>query len=152
MNAVADELQPTGSRRIHGLDKSALEHKLNDWGNWIEQQSDFEGYPRTDPVAAVLDGIGGGQGGHRILCPDPPARLWSINARILRLPEHEQDAINVWYIPKLKPDGSQWSTAEKCERLKCSEDALYKRLSRARMRLLGVLPLFVGIDCQSEVK
>lgn len=147
MNAVAEDA-PQVARRIHGLDKAALEHKLNDWGNWYEQHSDYEGYPRTDAVAAALEGAGGGQGGHRILCPDPPHRLWSIHQRILRLPEHERIAIDVWYIPRTKEDGSQWSTAEKCERLECSEAALYTRLHRARMRLLGVLPLFPGIDRQ----
>lgn len=213
MNAVADEFATAAPRRIIGLDKAALEHKLNDWGNWIEEHSDYEGHNRTDPIAAALDGVGGGQGGHRILCPDPPHRLWSIHQRIQRLPQHEQDAVQVWYIPtrhteqpieyvvypietplhhegivgiryaaharggsrvgpvegfcteeraidfsmKLKRDveralGRPWTTGEKAQRLGIREDALYQRLHRARMRLLGVLPLFVGIDCQSEVK
>lgn len=225
VNAVATDAAPT--REVHGLDRSAMEHKLNDWGNWIEEHSDFQGYARSDAIAAWLDGAGGGSSGHRILCDVMPARLWSIHQRILRLPEHERDAVWVWYVPTRILDkprlytvveldrqagadvprvwdrdrmiytvehtstrkgrfvivveglgrmgtadsaaeadnrvkvlrraeerafGRQWTTAEKAERLGIEEDALYKRLQRARLRILGVLPLYVGIDRQSEVK
>lgn len=38
--------------------------------------------------------------------------------------------------------GSPWTTEQKASRLGIEIDALYKRLERARNRLLGVLPLF----------
>ena len=38
--------------------------------------------------------------------------------------------------------GSPWTTEQKAERLEITADALYKRLHRAKQRLLGLLPLF----------
>jgi hypothetical protein len=219
MNAVAIDEAPA-ARRVHGLDKAALEQKLADWGDWIEARLDQEGYPQCDAVAAALDGAGGGTPGHRILFPMMPHRLWSLHQRILRLPDHEHAAVVVWYVPAMHIEtprqyvvypqesvidyppfhpftdqvfgiryciyerggsqlgpkdgycsreraenyagaltradartfGSPWTTPEKAGRLGITIDALYQRLHRARLRLLGVLPLYERIDLQSEVK
>jgi hypothetical protein len=222
MNVIADDTKTADAqlRHVHGLDKAALEHKLQDWGDWLEARLDFQGYPQSDAVAAALDGAGGGTPGHRMLCLDMPHRLWSIHQRILRLPEHEHAAVVVWYIPTLRQDkprgfvvvdldrhgdgglprrwmrgdgtsamvheverelsragrfvicvqgigriatadtsaqaelivktlhrqdllafGRRWTTAEKAERLGITPNGLFSRLHRARLRLLGILPL-----------
>ena len=232
MNAVAeDQQQDRRFQRLHGVEKAALEQKLNDWGEWLEARLDFEGYPGSDTTEAARSGAGGRSPGHRVLCPDMPDYLWSINQRILRLPEHEHAAVEAWYIPRLIQDapreylvvdleqtdgtalprrwlesgtmvvevdlantrraelqrfviyaqggakvatadtrpradlllkslrrkddlafGRPWTTGEKAERLGITVNGLFSRLHRARLRLLGLLPLFVGIDCQKEVK
>lgn len=103
MNAVADDTEAR-VRRLHGLEKSALEHKLNDWGHWLEARLDFEGYPQSDAVAAALDGAGGGTPGPRCIYLAMPDRLWSLHQRICRLPEHEHAAVVVWYVPTMRLD------------------------------------------------
>jgi hypothetical protein len=102
MNAcVADNPPASEVRRASGIERSALEQKLNDWGDWLEARLDIEGYPQSDAVAAALDGAGGGAPGHRVLFPFMPFRLYSIHTRILRLPDHEHAAVVVWYVPAI---------------------------------------------------
>lgn len=101
MNACVADTQEAPARRVTGLDKSAMEQKLQDWGDWVEARLDLEGYPQSDAVAAALDGAGGGEPGHRVLFPFMPFRLYSLHQRILRLPEHEHAAVVVWYVPAM---------------------------------------------------
>jgi hypothetical protein len=141
LNAVVDEeLHPR--RQIHGHDRSWLESSLNDWGHWIEEHSDYEGYPRSDAIAAWLDGAGGGgQRGHRVLCLDMPHRIYAMHVRVILLPEHEREAVWVQYVPQVKKEtGQVWTRAEKCLRLGLNEEAFKKRLTRAKLRILGIEP------------
>lgn len=138
MNAVmADDDLP---RRVHGVERSWLEYSLNDWGNWIEQHSDFEGYPRADAIASWLNGGGGGSKGHRILCLDMPHRIYSMHARVLLLPEEERVVVWVEYVPRMKDNGARWTSEEKGEKLGIDATTYRKRLQRARLRILGIPP------------
>jgi len=132
--ARIDEL----SRKIHGVERSWLDSALNDWGNWIEQNSDYEGYPRADAIASWLEGGGGSRRGHRVLCLDMPHRIYSMHARWLLLPEHEQIVVWTEYVPRLKETNEVWTSVEKASRIGVGPNVYRKRLQRARLRILGL--------------
>src|SRR4051794_716020 len=69
MNAVVDDqARPRKSRHLEDArGRSALECELEEWGKWIEDHSDYEGYPRADAVQAWIEGFGGGRSGHKVL-------------------------------------------------------------------------------------
>jgi hypothetical protein len=126
-------------REVHGLDRSALEFRLNAWGQWIEEHSDYEGYPRADAVHSWAEGFGGGQKGHRVLCLVMPKSVASIHLRICNaLTEAEREAVWIRYVTVTKDDGSLWSKQERCAKLGITVETLERYLTRARRRLLGL--------------
>lgn len=112
--------------------------ELNAWGRWIERHMDYEGYPGINAVEAWLMGRGGGTGGHRILCLDMPTHIYATHGRVLRLTEFEQEAIWVWYVVRVKPDGTIWPIEHKCKTAGITEAALRQRVSRARRKIAGL--------------
>jgi len=123
----------------HGrLYRRALECELNRWGKWIERNSDYEGYPGVNILIAFLMGRGGTHPGHMILCLEMPTDVYSVHARVLMLNELLQEAVWLYYVTRMKPDGTLWTMQERCRRAEISEEALRQRLSRARRKLLGL--------------
>lgn len=120
------------------LFRRALEGELNRWGKWIETHSDYEGYPGVNILVAFLLGRGGGTAGHRILCLDMPTDVYAVHGRVVRLPEEQQEALWLYYVTRLKPNGTLWTLTERCVRAGVSEHQLKVRLTSARERLLGI--------------
>lgn len=137
MSAVMAVVIPF-DRRYEKLERRALEGELNRWGKWIERHSDFEGYPGANILVAFLMGRGGGTAGHRILCLDMPTDVYSVHHRILMLTDALQEAVWLYYVTRMKSDGTLWSVRERCERVGLSEETLHQRLKRARNKLLGI--------------
>lgn len=125
-------------QRYERLYRKALECELNHWGKWIEKHSDYEGYPGTNILVAFLMGRGGGNPGHRILCLEMPVDVYAMHGRILMLNELMQEAVWLYYVTRLKTDGTLWTVEERCSRIGISQEALWQRLSRARRKLLGL--------------
>lgn len=142
MNAcIADIEDSPLIRKIHGVERSWLEFALQTWGNWVEEHSDYEGYPRADAIQSWIEGFGGGKSGHRILCVVMPKSVASIHLRICNaLTESQREAVWLEYVPRMKPDGGTWSIEERCERTGVDRDTHRRTLHRARARLLGVVP------------
>lgn len=120
------------------LYRKALDSELNRWGAWIERHMDYEGYPGTNILVAFLMGRGGNEPGHRVLCLDMPSHVYAVHGRVIRLEEKLQEALWIWYVPRLKQDGKVWTVRERCLKTGMSEDALHQRLKRARNRILGL--------------
>lgn len=125
-------------QRYGRLYRKALEGELNRWGKWIEKHSDYEGFPGANILVAFLMGRGGSNPGHRILCLDMPTDVYSVHARILMLTEDQREAVWIYYVVRLKEDGTTWTLRERCQRVDVSEEALRMRVSRARTKLLGL--------------
>lgn len=137
MSAVLADTRPM----MTGLDRSYVNAKLNAWGHWIERHSEVNGYPRIENVTAYLEGAGGGAKGHRVLCVDMPEWIGKTHVRVLyALTEPEQHAVYLWYVVRIKDDGTEWSMDERCERAGISYDTLRRDLNRARYRFLGLEP------------
>lgn len=120
------------------LYRRALNAELNDWGRWVERHWDYEGYPSANVLHAFLMGRGGGNPGHRVLCLDMPDRVYAVHGRILMLSEELREAIWIWFVPRLKLDGTVWSVTERCRIAGISEDLLRQRVRRAKDRILGL--------------
>lgn len=102
--------------RMDHLMRRAIDSELNQWGAWHERHSDYEGYPGCDNIQAFLNGAGGGTPGHRVLCLDMPIHIYAVHGRVLRLIEEQRLAVYVWYVIRLKEDGTRWGLAEKAEK------------------------------------
>lgn len=118
-------------------EKGELNRLLNRWGNWIEKHADFQGYSRlnilesyigSDPVAP----------GHKILCLEMPHDVYCTHQRIIKLPEVERSAIELFYIPRMKPDGTVWSLHEKCIAMNIDEKEIRIRLKKGRLKIVGI--------------
>jgi hypothetical protein len=120
------------------LYRKALDGELNRWGKWIERHMDYEGFPGTNILVAFTQGSGGGNPGHRILCLDMPTAVYSVHHRVIMLQETLQEAVWIWYVPRLKQDGTLWTVQERCLRAGLGEEALRQRLKRAKDRILGL--------------
>lgn len=133
MNAAVDQ------RHAERYELQGINYELNVWGRWIEKHMDFEGYPGVSALEAWRSGRGGGLPGHKILCLDMPTMVYAVHARVLQvLTEFEREAVWVWYVVRVKPDGTLWPIDHKCKKAGITEDALRKRVSRARRRLAGL--------------
>lgn len=132
------------------LFRRALEGELNRWGKWIEAHSDYEGFPGVNVLVAFLMGRGGGVSGHKILCLDMPADVYAVHGRVVRLPDEQQEALWLYYVTRLKPNGTLWTLDERCQRARVSQDQLRARLTAARERLLGISP--DGLASEKSVK
>lgn len=133
MSAVSIDQRTRERYELDGINS-----ELNAWGRWIEKHMDYEGYPGITTVEAWLMGRGGGTGGHRILCLDMPTPIYATHGRVLRLTEYEQEAIWVWYVVRVKPDGTLWPIEHKCKTAGITEAALRQRVSRARRKIAGL--------------
>lgn len=120
------------------LTRQAIDGELNHWGRWVERHADYTGHPSVNFLVAALYGAGGSTPGHRVLCLDMPDAVYATHARILRLPEAEQEAVYLYFAVKVKDDGTLWTVAEKCRLYGIAEDSMRRRLARARYRILGV--------------
>lgn len=129
---------PVDFHRHERLYRKALDSELNRWGKWIELRMDYEGYPGINVLEAALMGAGGSVPGHRILCLDMPTDIYSVHHRILMLPETLQEAIWVWYVPRVNPDGTLREIGGKARLVGVSEEALRQRVHRAKNRILGI--------------
>lgn len=138
--------------RYEKLERRALEGELNRWGKWIERHSDYEGYPGINILQAFLMGRGGGTPGHRILCLDMPTDVYSVHHRVLMLSETLQEAVWIWYVTRVKPDGTLWTVEARCRRIGITEEVLRTRLSRARRKLLGIEEQPHCFDVTMQVK
>jgi hypothetical protein len=141
MNAVAevtneDDQDERIERRMDGRERSWLECRLQIWGDWHEQNDDYQGFPRASSISMFLDGFGGGSFGSRcLLVPRPEDVRW-VDIRVLRLPDHEQLAVWAHYVPWVQEDGRIWSPESKARLLGISWAAYRQRLTRARFRIL----------------
>lgn len=133
MNAVA-----VVDRNAERFELQGINYELNVWGRWIEKHMDFEGYPGVSALEAWRSGRGGGLPGHKILCLDMPDVVYAVHGRVLTLPEQYREALWIWYVVRVKPDGTLWPVEHKCKKAGISEDALRQRVHRARRRLAGL--------------
>lgn len=124
--------------RYERLFRRALETELNRWGRWIERHSDYEGYPGVNILEAFLMGRGGGIAGHRILCLDMPTDVYSVHHRVLMLTDTLQESVWIYYVTRVKTDGTLWTLQERCKVADIEEKTLRNRLSDARRQLLGI--------------
>lgn len=123
---------------MDNLLRRAIDSELNLWGRWIELHIDREGYPSASSFILAVEGKGGGTNGHRILCDDMPPHIYAVHGRWLLLPEHERDAVWIWYVIRVKPDGTIWPIEHKCDAVGITEAALRQRVCRARYRIAGL--------------
>ena len=127
------------SREMDHLLRRAIDSELNQWGAWLERNADYQGYPRTDNIAAFISGAGGGTPGHRILCLDMPTHIYAVHGRVLRLSESEREAVYLYFAFRLKPDGvTFWTIEEKCRQVGIDEGSMRRRRARARYRIAGI--------------
>jgi len=129
-------------KQLERYERAQLERELNQWGRWIEGHYDYKGYPSIDIIERARIGSGGGSQGHKILCLDMPAGIYATHARVLRLPEAEQDAILIRYCVKIKDDGTFWTITDLCIRAGIKLQSFNQRLWRARQRIMG-LPIAI---------
>lgn len=138
MSAVLDN-------RYERYELQGINRELNQWGRWIEQRIDYEGYPSVS-MGLQLVSWGAGVYGDRILCLDMPTAIYATHARVLRLSEHEQEACWIWYVIRVKPDGTLWPIEHKCRAAGITESALRQRISRARRHIAGLTVLEIVDD------
>lgn len=138
MNAVVLD------RRYERYELQGIDRELRTWGKWIEDHADFDGYA-SESKSCSLQAWGGGEYGHRILCLDMPTHVYAVHGRVLRLREYEQEAVWIWYVIRVKPDGTLWPIEHKCRTAGITEAALRQRVSRARRRIAG-LPVLEAVD------
>lgn len=120
--------------------RKAIESELNAWGRWIEKRLDYHGFSKSSSLAAFTEGRGTGIGGHRILCLDMPVHIYATHGRVLRLTEEERYAINVWFIFRMKEDGTLWGLAEKAAVVGMDPVEL-RRLVNISVRKISGLPV-----------
>lgn len=140
MNAVVVE---TASRpQMTGLEYSYVNAKLNAWGHWMERHAEVNGYPRRDNITAYLEGAGGGQGRDRILCTDfRDEEIAKTHLKVLySMTDAQREAVYLYYVIRMKPDGTLWTLEERLEMAGISKQAFWQRIRAARMRYLGLDP------------
>lgn len=140
MSAVLEYASPPDpllARKIHGCERSYVEFKLNEWGEWIWARRHYEGYPTSEVVAAWLDGSGSGTGRDRVLCLEMPYSVFKSHARVLLMTEDLQVVAWANYVPSVREDGTTWALEEKRALLGLSERGYRDRLQRVRLRFLG---------------
>lgn len=125
-------------RQLERYEMQGIHRELEQWGRWIEMRIDYEGYPSFSAGLQLIS-WGSGTYSDRILCLDMPTHIYATHARVLRLPEHEQEAIWVWYVIRVKPDGTIWPIEHKCKTVGgITEQALRQRVCRARRKIAGL--------------
>lgn len=141
MNALALVLSPPIPRitRLTLTERRAINQLLNRWGNWMEKNSEFTGYPGTNILESYI-GSDPQPAGHRILCLEMPTDIYATHHCYLRLPEQEQRAVWLWYVPVMLPDGRVRTTYERAVTAGIDYDTLCKQVSRARLRIMGIQP------------
>ena len=121
-------------------ERKELNASLERWGDWMEKHGDFDGYPGINILESYI-GSDLGAPGHRILCLEMPVGVYCTHQRVLRLPEVEQQAVWLWYVPRMKPNGQTYSISEKCRIVEMNEWLLRKRVQNAKLRIMGIDPL-----------
>jgi hypothetical protein len=116
-----------------------LKGLLARWGDWVERHRDHSGLP----TSAAFTNIPGGQGGHKILCPEMPQRIWRVHIAITHLEDDMQGALAIWYAWQKAPSG-EWLTRERRAQQNGIEFAvLSSRVYRARKYLLQQRKIWV---------
>lgn len=135
---IALQLPTVRHSSLTRIEKRELNRLLNRWGNWMEQHGEYEGYSSVN----ILEAARGGRSvpGHRILCLEMPDDVYHTHQRVLRLPDHEQEAVWLFYVPLMKEGGCIRSVKERCEIAGINEEALRKRVYRAKLRIAGISP------------
>lgn len=129
---------PQIDRLYERYELQGIDRELNAWGRWNERHMDFEGYPGISALEAWRAGRGGGSPGHKILCLDMPDAVYAVHGRVLRLSEQDREALWIWYVIRVKPDGTLWPLEHKCRTAGITEAALRQRVHRARRRMAGL--------------
>ena len=119
-------------------DWRVIDAELNRWGKWIEARSDFEGFPGANVLVSFLMGRGGSTSGHKILCLDMPTDIYATHGRVLRCDEKQQEALWIWFVIRLHPDGTLWTLKEKSRIAKIPEHQLRNTVTQAKRRILGI--------------
>lgn len=117
-----------------------LNASLNRWGDWMEKHWGFDGYPGINILESFI-GSDLGAPGHRILCLEMPVGVYCTHQRVLRLPELEQQAVWLWYVPTMRANGTTYTVQEKCRIAGLNEWTLRKRVQYAKLRIAGIDPL-----------
>jgi hypothetical protein len=128
-----DSAEPT----ISGRDRSWVDSILKEWGEWIWENRDYEGYPSADAIANFVNGAGGSMAGHRIICRDPPEWVTMTHVLVMMLPESLGAAVFAEFVPGVDENGLMLSRAERCERIGVNDETFRKRLQRARAKIVG---------------
>lgn len=136
MHAVVAMRRP--SRDELEYERRVLHGELSRWGDWIDRNSDYEGYPGCNILAAYIGGSGGDKRGHRILCRDMPASIWATHARIVLLQEEEQEAVWLLYANRLREDGTLRPLEEKLRVAKISLADHRAMMASARRKIMGI--------------
>lgn len=126
--------------RLTRAERLQLNASLNRWGDWMEKHGDYEGFAGINILESYI-GSDLGTPGHRILCLEMPVGVYCTHQRVIKLPELEQQAVWIWYVPTMKANGTTYTVREKCLIVGIREDALRQRISRARLRIAGIDPL-----------
>jgi hypothetical protein len=127
--------------RLDGRDRSALEYKLQGWGKWWEENSEFEGHAPMSAINAFLEGFGGGIYGDRQLCKDMPKEVYDMHQRFLSLSDNEREVIWNHYVAAVNPATGRCPTDQEKAWLLGLTYANYRvRLCRAKFRIHGIEP------------
>ena len=122
------------ARRL-SYEDSAVIHELKTWGFHHGKAIAWEGYSVESTISRLLQGWGGSFE-HRVLCKDPPAKYWRINAKVQKLPLHLIAVLIARYCvpPKQNDDGSITYHSRKDLARACgiSEHEFRKRLRLAK--------------------
>lgn len=142
MNAVVADPPPAPTRRrrrtISNAARSCLEGELERWGKWIEEHADYQGYRRSDNIAAWLDGAGGGQKGSVELGEEMPPDVHRTHLRVIKLEDDLLAAVWIKYVAGVNEAGQLVTDDVRALRLGIDRATFTMRLTRARKKLLGI--------------
>lgn len=89
-----------------------LDHLLREWGEWHIRHIDFADEWGENILygAQLLQGRVQDPGqGHKILCPDQPRHLQTIDINVNKLPFAQKRAVTCWYCAPNKKDGTKYT-------------------------------------------
>lgn len=136
MNAA---VQIERSPQLDQYERAALRKELGRWGGWMDRQLDYTGHRSIENVAAFVSGGGGGVQGHRVLCLDMPASVWSTNARVNSLRFRQKVGVWTCYVRAILADGSLMPWDDRARRIGVSGSELSRIHTQALMRLAGLV-------------
>jgi hypothetical protein len=110
-----------------------VEYLLKEWGGYHEKTIDWANNWGANILyrAAFLAGKGGAPG-HKILCPDMPARVRKIDTLVSRLPDEQKLAIRLQYATPLASEEKGKTVKIFAEYMDVSERKFKQLLTDAR--------------------